>query len=87
MGVAVKTTFFDKLWNWVLHPVADFFYPTNDCAVCYFWRAFLVGVWASGAAFATANAFWWGLFALVAGGAVGLAYLYWVDNAQRLDKQ
>lgn len=43
MGATMFKRLVDVIWNKFFMPVADLFWPANDCAVCYFWRAFLVG--------------------------------------------
>jgi hypothetical protein len=87
----MKTGFFYRAWVWfwneVLYPVADHFYPRNDCSVCYFWRAFCVGVYTSCVAAAAFTASWGWLVYLVVVGAVGLFYLWFVDNTDWLDKK
>jgi hypothetical protein len=78
----MNQTFFDKLWNRVLLPVADFFYPTNDCAVCYFWRAFVAGVWAQCVLGAVLAASWKTLFLLAV---IGAAFCLWMRNVDSRD--
>ncbi len=32
-----------KVWTKFMVPFADLFWPEDDCAVCFFWRALICG--------------------------------------------